>query len=83
MSWRGSGNYDVAKYLNMVYTLQSEEIAAKYGGLDQDHMLILQEIRTSGNKGLWMRTIKKNTRINGQRLKGTQSSRVQAAHQNA
>ena len=50
------------------YTTQSEEMAAKYDGLDQDHMLVLQEIRGSGNKGLWLRSIKKQTRISGARL---------------
>mmetsp|Transcript_2338 Transcript_2338/g.4489 ORF Transcript_2338/g.4489 Transcript_2338/m.4489 type:complete len:297 (-) Transcript_2338:123-1013(-) len=45
----------------MAWSLVSVEDSLKFKGLSQDHMLVLQEIRNRGNKGIFKKELKKAT----------------------
>ena len=53
----------------LVYRLNSEEMANKYQGLDQSHRLVLQVIEKAGNRGIWTRDIRIQTSLTEQVLK--------------
>lgn len=48
---------------DLIFEVRSEEEAAKYKGLSQDDMHVLQEITASGNSGVWVRNIKFKTKL--------------------
>eukprot|EP00511_Aplanochytrium_stocchinoi_P007573 CAMPEP_0204846604 /NCGR_PEP_ID=MMETSP1347-20130617/2121_1 /ASSEMBLY_ACC=CAM_ASM_000690 /TAXON_ID=215587 /ORGANISM="Aplanochytrium stocchinoi, Strain GSBS06" /LENGTH=308 /DNA_ID=CAMNT_0051987245 /DNA_START=46 /DNA_END=969 /DNA_ORIENTATION=+ len=48
---------------SLFYKVQTAEVAKKYEGLDQNHMMVLQEITQSGNKGIWLKIIRLKTRL--------------------
>lgn len=48
---------------SIFWKVRTIEDARKYNGLTNDHLLVLQEIRKSGSKGVWVRTIKARTKL--------------------
>jgi len=53
----------------LIYRLNSEEMAAKFKGLDQSHRLVLQIIENSGNRGIWTKEIRMASSLQEQALK--------------
>ena len=52
----------------IIIKIVEEKIAHKLAGLSAEYMMVYEEIRNSGNNGIWNREIKTNTNIQQQTL---------------
>uniref|UniRef100_A0A6U3W4Q6 DNA-directed RNA polymerase III subunit RPC6 n=2 Tax=Ditylum brightwellii TaxID=49249 RepID=A0A6U3W4Q6_9STRA len=52
----------------LIYSLLSDEVAAKFAGLDSSHRMVYQVVERAGNKGIWTRDIQNQTNIESKSL---------------